>query len=708
MTAEALAKIGLSGEDVRKSLKEKGLLATMQDLIKLTDGNVDSLGRIFPNVEGLVNVLGTAKLQGDEYAKALRNMGDSTDIVNEGFEKVSQTAGFKLKVAMETLRNLAIDLGSTLIPVIADVLGPLNQMLQLFGHLPGPVKSLAVGFGGLLIALGPMMAVWGNMKVAFGVIAGQLKSLVVGVNAAAASFMALSVAQKATIIGLAVAAIMVWTATIKNLNDETRKLTVEQRTLNDVNQKASQTIAAEKVEAERLVGVLKNENATRDEKARALGRLKEINGQYFGQLDVEKSKVEDVSAAMVKYIAAIEQRARLTAANEKLIDVEKRLLDVQTRVGDAKPDWMQTIGNALVTGGQGAAFYVEQSKTLVANFSAENDALEKQKKTLLDFIGTSEIASTSTVKLTKTTASHSVGIGEATDKTKAYFAALKEISDIQKTQNALGEIDFGKQMDAVKGGIGKLIEAGFSVDSAEVKNLQSQLAAIFSLDQGVPMMPSLAVPEGVVSQNDAAAASIDRIAASLLNLKPAVEGASLSFSEQWTAAMEEVSLSGNTVEQAAMAMGQSMMNSAAQGETSLASMANAALGAAAKVIRAYIMEATAATVAKSLATVPFPFNLAVAAAAGGAVGVLFNGLMGKIGIPALAEGGLAFGPTLAMVGDNPGAGANPEVIAPLDKLQAMMQSGGGQHVTVTGVMRGRDMFLTNERAGREMGRVRGF
>lgn len=41
-------------------------------------------------------------------------------------------------------------------------------------------------------------------------------------------------------------------------------------------------------------------------------------------------------------------------------------------------------------------------------------------------------------------------------------------------------------------------------------------------------------------------------------------------------------------------------------------------------------------------------------------------------IPLLAAGGLAFGPTLAMVGDNAGASTNPEVIAPLDKLQGMM------------------------------------
>jgi len=43
------------------------------------------------------------------------------------------------------------------------------------------------------------------------------------------------------------------------------------------------------------------------------------------------------------------------------------------------------------------------------------------------------------------------------------------------------------------------------------------------------------------------------------------------------------------------------------------------------------------------------------------------------GIPMLAEGGVASGPTLAMVGEYAGASGNPEVIAPLDKLRSMIQ-----------------------------------
>jgi len=62
----------------------------------------------------------------------------------------------------------------------------------------------------------------------------------------------------------------------------------------------------------------------------------------------------------------------------------------------------------------------------------------------------------------------------------------------------------------------------------------------------------------------------------------------------------------------------------------------------------------------------------------------------------LAEGGLAYGETLATVGDNPGARFNPEVIAPLDKLKDMI-GGGGAMIAET-VIRGNDLHLLVMRA----------
>jgi len=76
-----------------------------------------------------------------------------------------------------------------------------------------------------------------------------------------------------------------------------------------------------------------------------------------------------------------------------------------------------------------------------------------------------------------------------------------------------------------------------------------------------------------------------------------------------------------------------------------------------------------------------------------------------LGIPQFAGGGIVSGPIIAQVGEYAGASHNPEVIAPLDKLQSMM---GGQAVQVTGKISGRDILLTSERNSIDRNRVRGF
>ena len=68
---------------------------------------------------------------------------------------------------------------------------------------------------------------------------------------------------------------------------------------------------------------------------------------------------------------------------------------------------------------------------------------------------------------------------------------------------------------------------------------------------------------------------------------------------------------------------------------------------------------------------------------------------------ALAKGGLAFGETLAVVGDNPGASFDPEVIAPLSKLEKMI---GGGATQIYGRISGSDILLSNSRAERDRNR----
>ena len=115
--------------------------------------------------------------------------------------------------------------------------------------------------------------------------------------------------------------------------------------------------------------------------------------------------------------------------------------------------------------------------------------------------------------------------------------------------------------------------------------------------------------------------------------------------------------------------------------------------------------------AKALALVTV-FAL-LSAFTGGASGVFAQGVGGLkgflstgFGLPMMANGGLFTGASLAMVGEGAGTSSiNPEVVAPLDRLQDMM---GATQVQVTGRISGRDILLTSERNAIDRNRVRGF
>jgi tape measure domain-containing protein len=110
-------------------------------------------------------------------------------------------------------------------------------------------------------------------------------------------------------------------------------------------------------------------------------------------------------------------------------------------------------------------------------------------------------------------------------------------------------------------------------------------------------------------------------------------------------------------------------------------------------------------VAKALASVPLsPFMVAIAPAIAAAAGGVARSLIMKIGAPKLAEGALAFGPTMATVGDNRNARVDPEVIAPLSKLKSMMGDMGVGGTLETRIS-GNDLIILLNRSQKGLSRI---
>lgn len=107
--------------------------------------------------------------------------------------------------------------------------------------------------------------------------------------------------------------------------------------------------------------------------------------------------------------------------------------------------------------------------------------------------------------------------------------------------------------------------------------------------------------------------------------------------------------------------------------------------AAANSLEATTNTAVAATgAASAMANIPW-VGPALAIAAVAAV------LASLMSLPKFASGGLVYGPTLGLMGEYGGASSNPEVIAPLNRLRAILGEGGGGRTEVKFRIEGREL-----------------
>jgi len=148
-----------------------------------------------------------------------------------------------------------------------------------------------------------------------------------------------------------------------------------------------------------------------------------------------------------------------------------------------------------------------------------------------------------------------------------------------------------------------------------------------------------------------------------------------------------------------------IIQAASSGETSFKKLGQAALKAAADVARAALIKVVSESLTKTFEKLG-PLAVPLAAGIAGLAAGVFNSILKGLRIPALAQGGLAYSPTLALVGDNRGAGADPEVIAPLSKLKQYL--GGGNQLIGNFRIAGRDLELVLERSQADSQRISPF
>jgi TP901 family phage tail tape measure protein len=178
-THEALATIGMSMDDLRASVKERGLAATLTDLVAKVGDNQDVMGKLIPNVRALSAVLGTAGAQGEAYIEVANEISNSTGLADKVFQDTAKSASFQFKKSLNSLAVIGTEIGSMLLPPIVKAAEFVGNLVKSFMNLDGSMKTIILGLGAVAMAIGPLITALGFIISPIGLIIGSIVGLTV-------------------------------------------------------------------------------------------------------------------------------------------------------------------------------------------------------------------------------------------------------------------------------------------------------------------------------------------------------------------------------------------------------------------------------------------------------------------------------------------------------------------------------------------------
>ena len=152
---KALASVGFATDQIRQSIRDKGLIETLNQLQKSFQGDDEALGRVFGSVEAFNAVLAVTGKRGQETEDILKDIAASAGVTDQAFAKASQTTSQQFQQALAALKVAGIELGRELLPLATAAAQKLTELARAFNELEPASKKAIVTLGGLALVAGP-------------------------------------------------------------------------------------------------------------------------------------------------------------------------------------------------------------------------------------------------------------------------------------------------------------------------------------------------------------------------------------------------------------------------------------------------------------------------------------------------------------------------------------------------------------------------
>lgn len=717
-TAAALEGIGISAQRVQQGLRD-GSVTTFQVMqqvaarLRELPASSAEVGAALADIFG-----GPGEDAGLEYIKTLSD-------VKLNMDEVKAASG---QVAEQLERQVTVQ----------EKLQRLKNLFDLSG-VYATIQPAVVAVGQLGMALSAVTAAGKGIRG----LTGTVKKLAASIKAATVASTAFGTASRAALlmtgIGAAIAGVV---AVVAALTDGTGKAAEKMQELKEAEDAFTSEAARIKVELDKEIASLGKLITAKADTAGAVRHLNETYGQAFGVYKTAAdwydvlTRKSAIYAQQKGYEAQAEELSMKIAQKENQIDMNA---EKQRVMKEAGVENMKTTGNFL----QDLLFNEDMDAILeYRNLKEEAQKLNDELNELIKERGfaekrlaekTKELLAGLNLSGTGNGGTGNGGGGKITipvtlepdydpaaldEAAEAYIPkAVEQLNTIKELTDAIA---YYRDLQQTQG-------AEESMATQHTIDLLERKLALRRQLLDVPAIEAQAVElDGLQGQDyeirlrmigiDQVRRNIDTLKAAMQSLSADQQPAMKALIDKWQgyeaalgstvqkapSVQENLSIITGALSQVGNAVGEGA-GQWLQWGTNLLAAIGAAIPAIASLVTAKNQEATAASqsavskAADSVAGIPFVGAILAAAAAASVIAAIAKA-------PKFAEGGLAYGPTLGLFGEYPGAGSNPEVVAPLDRLRSLLEPSPGLNGEVRFVIDGDKLVGVLNRRNRQSSR----
>lgn len=189
-----LNELGKSGSTTSNILKEKTGKSfselmnegyNLSDVLQIIQNEADSSGMSLADMFGsqeAAKAAATITQHTTDFTSAVKELGNSAGTAQQAFDTLEASdPSIQFEKTKTAIQNCAISIGQILMPIVQQITGKIQELVQKFRDLDPATQQQIVKFAAIAAAIGPLIAIIGTLISSVGKIitfGGQIVSLV--------------------------------------------------------------------------------------------------------------------------------------------------------------------------------------------------------------------------------------------------------------------------------------------------------------------------------------------------------------------------------------------------------------------------------------------------------------------------------------------------------------------------------------------------